>query len=62
MHKIMDNVVKNYGLAVGKLAIKIASISSACCRGEWYQSKAPERLREIHKRTNQQSFDSLQTM
>jgi cyclic lactone autoinducer peptide len=59
MQKIMNNVVKTYGLAVGKLAITIATISPACCRGEWYQPKEPERLREILKRTNQQSSNSL---
>lgn len=58
MHKIINNVVKNYGLTIGKVAVSIATISPACCRGEWYQPKEPERLHEILKQKNQKKFSS----
>jgi cyclic lactone autoinducer peptide len=45
-HKFMIK----YGLKLSALAISIASVSTMCCRGIWYQPQEPDNLQQLFKK------------
>ncbi len=47
--KVKKWLVK-HGNAICAVAVSLASLSSLCCRGHWYQPEEPEGLKEFAKK------------
>lgn len=47
MKSRIKKMLVKYGKAVCAVAVSLASVSSLCCRGHWYQPKEPDGLKEF---------------
>ena len=54
--KVKKWLVK-HGNAICAVAVSLASLSSLCCRGCWYQPEEPEGLKEFAKNHMETSYE-----